>query len=185
MIWDVNWPHYDLDDVFKLCCIDTGIGMTGPEMVEYINKLSSSLHQQSSGGNFGVGAKIAAASRNPHGIVYMSWKEGVGHMIHLWFGRRKGLWPEALGEEPRRVLDAGVERSQTGADQESRDGGRASRQERRPQYDGPAAGHSNEVSVDSPLPEYPLFPLSSRGDSSRTRRLGNPSSRQSQFSSRH
>jgi HSP90 family molecular chaperone len=69
VIWDVNWPHYDLDDVFKLCCIDTGIGMTGPEMVEYINKLSSSLHQQSSGGNFGVGAKIAAASRNPHGIV--------------------------------------------------------------------------------------------------------------------
>jgi hypothetical protein len=85
VIWDVNWPHYDLDDVFKLCCIDTGVGMTGPEMVEYINKLSSSLHQQSSGGNFGVGAKIAAAPRNPHGIVYMSWKEGIGHMIHLWF----------------------------------------------------------------------------------------------------
>jgi hypothetical protein len=85
VIWDVNWPHYELDNVFKLCCIDTGVGMTGPEMVEYINKLSSSLHEQSSGGNFGVGAKIAAAPLNPHGIVYMSWKEGIGHMIHLWF----------------------------------------------------------------------------------------------------
>src|SRR6516225_3426321 len=47
VIWDIYWPHYELDDVFKLCCIDTGVGMTGPEMVEYINKLSSSLHQQS------------------------------------------------------------------------------------------------------------------------------------------
>ena len=103
VIWDVNWPHYDLDDVFKLCCIDTGVGMTGPEMVEYINKLSSSLHQQSSGGNFGVGAKIAAAPRHPHGIVYMSWKQGIGHMIHLWFDpeeRVYGLkrWAKNHGE---------------------------------------------------------------------------------------
>jgi hypothetical protein len=103
VIWDVYWPHYDLDDVFKLCCIDTGVGMTGPEMVEYINKLSSSLHQQSSGGNFGVGAKIAAAPRNPHGVVYMSWKNGIGHMIHLWFDPEEkvyGLkrWAQNQGE---------------------------------------------------------------------------------------
>lgn len=103
VIWDINWPHYDLDEVFKLCCIDTGVGMTGPEMVEYINKLSSSLHKQSSDGNFGVGAKIAAAPRNPHGIVYMSWKDGVGHMIHLWFDpeeRVYGLkrWAKNHGE---------------------------------------------------------------------------------------
>lgn len=103
VIWDVNWSHYTLDNVFKLCCIDTGVGMTGPDMVEYINKLSSSLHQQSSGGNFGVGAKIAAAPRNPHGIVYMSWKDGAGHMIHLWFDPEEkvyGLkrWPKNHGE---------------------------------------------------------------------------------------
>lgn len=85
VIWDVNWTHYDLDGVYKLCCIDTGAGMTGPEMVKYINELSSSINHQSATGNFGVGAKIAAAPRNPHGLLYMSWKKGVGHMIHLWF----------------------------------------------------------------------------------------------------
>jgi len=103
VIWDVNWTHHDLDGVYKLCCIDTGAGMTGPEMVKYINELSSSIHQQSETGNFGVGAKIAAAPRNPHGLVYMSWKNGVGHMIHLWFDpeeRVYGLkrWAKNAGE---------------------------------------------------------------------------------------
>lgn len=103
VIWDVHWTHFDLDGVYKLCCIDTGAGMTGPEMVRYINELSSSIHQQSATGNFGVGAKIAAAPRNPHGLVYMSWKAGVGHMIHLWFDPEEqvyGLkrWPQNNGE---------------------------------------------------------------------------------------
>jgi hypothetical protein len=82
--WDVDWNRLDLDNVYKLCVIDTGIGMTGPEMVEYINRLSSSAQEQSLEGNFGVGAKIAAAPRNRHGIVYLSWKEGRGSMVHLW-----------------------------------------------------------------------------------------------------
>lgn len=103
IIWDVNWNHYALDGVFKLACIDTGVGMTGPEMVEYINKLSSSYYQQSTSGNFGVGAKIAAAPRNPHGLVYLSWKNGTGHMIHLWLDPEEkvyGLkrWPQNRGE---------------------------------------------------------------------------------------
>jgi hypothetical protein len=86
VVWDVDWSYFSLSDgVRKLSCIDTGVGMSGPEMVRYINELSSSIHQQSASGNFGVGAKIAAAPRNPHGLVYMSWKDGVGHMIHLWF----------------------------------------------------------------------------------------------------
>lgn len=86
VIWDVFWPYYMLDErgVYKLACIDTGAGMTGEEMVLYINNLSSSIHLQSSHGNFGVGAKIAAAPVNPHGLVYLSWKNGIGYMIHLW-----------------------------------------------------------------------------------------------------
>lgn len=103
VIWDVAWSHLALDSVYKLCCIDTGAGMTGPEMVKYINELSSSIHQQSATGNFGVGAKIAAAPKNPHGLVYMSWKNGIGHMIHLWFDPEEkvyGLkrWPKNDGE---------------------------------------------------------------------------------------
>jgi hypothetical protein len=84
--WDVDWNRYDLDPKqgYKLAVIDTGIGMTGPEMVNYINQLSSSMHQQSKHGNFGMGAKIAAAPRNTLGLVYLSWKDGHGSMIHLW-----------------------------------------------------------------------------------------------------
>lgn len=103
VIWDVSWSHYELDPVFKLSCIDTGAGMTGEEMVKYINELSSSIHQQSSTGNFGVGAKIAAAPRNPAGLVYLSWKGGVGYMIHLWFDPEASVyglkrWPKNNGE---------------------------------------------------------------------------------------
>ena len=48
-------------------------------------------------GNFGIGARFSAAPRDPHGLVYMSWKRGVGHMVHLWFDpHREGLWFEAV-----------------------------------------------------------------------------------------
>jgi hypothetical protein len=84
VIWDVDWNTHALTGRYKLCVIDTGIGMTGPEMVEYINKLSSSVHQQSNAGNFGVGAKVSAAPLNHEGLIYLSWKNGVGSMVHLW-----------------------------------------------------------------------------------------------------
>jgi hypothetical protein len=93
VVWDVDWNYFSLmNRVTKLACIDTGVGMTGPEMVQHINALSSSIHQQSASGNFGVGAKIAAVSRNPHGLVYMSWKGGVGHMIQLWFDTEEEVY---------------------------------------------------------------------------------------------
>jgi hypothetical protein len=84
IIWDVDWDWYDLTGVFKLSITDTGVGMTGEEMVRYINQLSSSVHEQTMEGNFGVGAKIAAATRNHAGLVYLSWKDSIGSMIHLW-----------------------------------------------------------------------------------------------------
>jgi hypothetical protein len=84
IVWDVDWNRYELTGTYKIACIDTGIGMTGEEMLEYINKLSSSMYVQAFDANFGVGAKIAAATRNHAGLLYLSWKEGVGHMTHLW-----------------------------------------------------------------------------------------------------
>ena len=84
IIWDADWVTFDLDGKFKLCITDTGDGMTGDEMVKYINHLSSSGSVQSHAGNYGVGAKVAAATRNHAGLVYLSWKTGVGSMIHLW-----------------------------------------------------------------------------------------------------
>lgn len=86
IIWDVDWLSFDLGDhpAFKLSITDTGCGMTGEEMCQYINQLSSSGSIQSSDGNYGVGAKVAAATRNHAGLIYLSWKDDQGSMIHLW-----------------------------------------------------------------------------------------------------
>ena len=62
VVWDADWNKYTLTDVFKLCVIDTGVGMDGEEMIQYINALSSSANVLSSTGNYGVGAKIAAGT---------------------------------------------------------------------------------------------------------------------------
>jgi hypothetical protein len=109
--WDVDWRRYEQlgpESAKKLCIIDTGSGMTGPEMVEFINKLSSSIHQQSDTGNFGVGSKIAAAPLNPEGMVYLSWKHGVGAMIHLY--------KDATGEYGLKRFDNGLYWQQVGDD---------------------------------------------------------------------
>jgi hypothetical protein len=92
IIWDVDWNRHTLTGVYKIALMDTGIGMTGEEMVLYINALSSSMNEQSETGNFGVGAKIAAATRNHAGLVYLSWKDGIGYMIHLWRDPDSGVY---------------------------------------------------------------------------------------------
>ena len=84
IVWDVESTKFDLEGVRKLCVVDTGDGMSGEEMVRFINQLSSSVSKQSMSGNYGVGAKIAAATRNPAGVLYFSWKAGQGSMIHLF-----------------------------------------------------------------------------------------------------
>ena len=81
IVWDVDWTTYDLEGVQKLSITDTGDGMTGEDMVRFINKLSSSVATQSLSGNYGVGAKIAAATRNPTGVLYLSWKQGEGREL--------------------------------------------------------------------------------------------------------
>ncbi|MBS1882104.1 MAG: ATP-binding protein [Actinobacteria bacterium] len=92
IIWDVDWNLWEASEgrLYKLCCIDNGRGMDGNEMIRYINQLSSSIHSQSHDGNYGVGAKIAAATRNPAGLIYQSWTDGRGSMIQLWKDPRSG-----------------------------------------------------------------------------------------------
>ena len=84
VVWDVDWVTYDLQGVYKLSIVDNGVGMTGDEMAEYINQLSSSIAEQSMIGNYGVGGKIATATRNHAGVLYLSWKGGPGSLIHFW-----------------------------------------------------------------------------------------------------
>jgi hypothetical protein len=83
ILWDVDWISYDLGGPMKVCIVDTGDGMTGEDMIRFINQLSSSGTEQSFTGNYGVGAKIAAATKNPAGVIYHSWKNGNGNMIQL------------------------------------------------------------------------------------------------------
>lgn len=86
VVWDVDWSRLELvpGSPPKLCVADDGDGMTGPEMVRYVNQLSASIGKQSLRGNYGVGAKIAAATRSRAGLIYISWKDGGGAMVHLW-----------------------------------------------------------------------------------------------------
>ena len=83
IIWDYEPAAFQLEGIRRLSIVDTGDGMTGEELVKFINQLSSSLTKQSLQGNYGVGAKIAAATRNPGGVSYFSWKDGQGSMIQL------------------------------------------------------------------------------------------------------
>lgn len=91
VIWTIERRYFQ-KGLAKLCCIDTGIGMTGPEMVKYINALAESSHQQSTMHNFGVGAKIAGAPRNKEGMLYLSWKDGRGAMVNLWKNPQTGVY---------------------------------------------------------------------------------------------
>src|SRR5262245_18191538 len=84
IIWDDDWIMYDLKCIQKLSLTYNVHDMTGNEMVKFINQLSSSLGEQSLSGNYGVGAKIATATRNPEGVYYLSWKSGEGSMIQLY-----------------------------------------------------------------------------------------------------
>ncbi len=69
IVWDVDWVSFDLDGVYKLSITDNGDGMTGDDMLKYINHLSSSGAIQSHYANFGMGAKIAAITRNQAGLI--------------------------------------------------------------------------------------------------------------------
>jgi hypothetical protein len=90
VVWDVEWRAYksQLDagqsPIYKLSIWDTGDGMTGEEMVEYINHLASSVGVQALDRNYGVGAKITAGVSNPAGLIYTSYKDGEVHQIHFW-----------------------------------------------------------------------------------------------------
>ena len=102
MVWDLDWQRFNASGrrVRKLSITDTGTGMTPEQLRRYINQLASSGREQSASGNFGVGAKVAAGSRNPHGLEYRSWQRGEGALV--CFKRHPdGRW----GLEPQRWPD--------------------------------------------------------------------------------
>jgi hypothetical protein len=106
VVWDLDWERFDGSGggVRKLSVIDTGTGMTAGQLRHYINQLAASSREQSPTGNFGVGAKVAAGSRNPHGLEYRSWHQGEGSLV--CFKRDPdGRW----GLEPQQWADGRVD----------------------------------------------------------------------------
>ena len=85
VVWDLDWERSEASDgrVRKLSVTDTGTGMTAAQLRRYINQLAASGREQSGTGNFGVGAKVAAGSRNPHGLEYRSWHQGHGALVRF------------------------------------------------------------------------------------------------------
>jgi hypothetical protein len=98
VVWDMDWMRFDSSGgrLRKLSVIDTGTGMTPEQLRYYINQLAASGREQSSTGNFGVGAKVAAGSRNPAGLEYRSWHKGQGSLV-CFKRHRDGRW----GLEPQ------------------------------------------------------------------------------------
>jgi hypothetical protein len=106
VVWDLDWARFDASGgrMRKLSVIDTGTGMTAEQLRHNINQLAASGREQSLTGNFGVGAKVAAGSRNPHGLEYRSWHRGEGSLVR--FKRHPdGRW----GLEPQRWADGRVD----------------------------------------------------------------------------
>lgn len=98
VVWTID-PIQELDGRSKLCCIDTGIGMTPEEMPTYLNDLTSSGKPRGLSLNYGLGAKVSAAVANPRGVIYMSWRDGCGHLAEL--GRdRGGVWGMRQHRDP-------------------------------------------------------------------------------------
>ena len=77
---DADWKIVESHNQFKMTFVDNGDGMTEDEMIKHLNNLSSSGHQNVYK-NYGMGAKIASLTRNHAGIIYKSWKNGIGHRI--------------------------------------------------------------------------------------------------------
>lgn len=86
VFWDVDWRLVEGRDnpVYKLQVTDNGTGMSGPEIQKYINHLAASAREQDVTKNFGVGAKITACVKNPHGLIYKSWVDGSGVYARLF-----------------------------------------------------------------------------------------------------
>jgi len=90
--WDVieDLSSIGLPKFRKLMLVDNGDGMSPENMVDYINKMFSSSNKQSNQDNFGIGGKVSTINYNKLGVVFVSWKDGVGSLAWFWFDEKTG-----------------------------------------------------------------------------------------------
>lgn len=88
---DYNEEVYAVRGKYKMSFTDNGDGMTAAQMVNLLNNLSATgaknEHQ-----NYGVGAKISALTRNHEGILYESWRDGIGHSVLVCYNEDEGVY---------------------------------------------------------------------------------------------
>ena len=91
--WDIDWDNYENEGFYKLCIIDNGDGMTGNEMMNYLNHISVEGAGKSQGlkGNFGLGAKITTIRNNSEGVLYCSWKGNKGSFTLMHRDEEEGV----------------------------------------------------------------------------------------------
>jgi hypothetical protein len=71
--------------------------MTPQQMRYFINHLAATSHEQGRTKNYGVGAKVAAGSRNPHGLEYRSWLSSIPAPLRsVLLGPVAGEWRSQL-----------------------------------------------------------------------------------------
>jgi hypothetical protein len=100
----IEIDHEEVQGVRKLRISGNGEGMTPDEVAANINRLSASGSEQAFDKNFGIGAKITAVTRSPHGVVYKCWKNGAGSVTVV--GRAED---GRYGRIPFRASDGGVD----------------------------------------------------------------------------
>lgn len=89
---DLNPEVLATQNLYKIAFTDNGDGMTGEQMLTLLNSLSASGAVANEHQNYGVGAKISAMTRNHAGILYESWKNGVGHAILIRYQPENDLF---------------------------------------------------------------------------------------------
>jgi len=120
---EIEIDFEEIEGIKKLRITDNGIGMSPEDVQTNINQLSASTGQQGFDKNFGIGAKITAAVRNPYGVMYKAWKEGEGSVTILGhedgkYGRIGWRTPEddtvnywlpiPASDKPAIIKDSGV-----------------------------------------------------------------------------
>jgi hypothetical protein len=93
----------------KLCVYDTGCGMSADELQDNM-RLFASGKSQGLTGNFGVGAKTSAITRNPNGLIYTSLKDGKVSRVKFYLEGSEFVYailPAGIGELPHRLRASG------------------------------------------------------------------------------
>jgi hypothetical protein len=97
--YGIEWQAVESSGVYRRVIADNGLGMTGPQLVEFFNtfggggKPIGGLHE-----NFGVGAKTSLLPWNRHGLVVISWVGGEPSMIWVQYDEESGEYGLRLEE---------------------------------------------------------------------------------------